>query len=118
ILMDLVLSDAGLAAGALAVSPVFRVPPAAIGIVSIYGAGGAALFSLAAALFTGNQSSGHPIAVANVAGTMLGLAIGALRAANWHRGLYGGADEVGRAARRGCGGREAGAGDRRAQDGM
>jgi hypothetical protein len=89
LLMDLVLSDAGLAAGALAVSPGFRVPPAAIGIVSLYGAGGAALFSLGAALFTGNQSTGHPIAAANVAGTIIGLTAGVIGAASWHRGLYG-----------------------------
>ena len=88
---DLVLSDAGLVAGALAVSPLFRVPPAAIGIASLYGVGGAALFSLGAALFTANQASGHPVAIANVLGTAFGLSAGVVAASTVHRGLLAGA---------------------------
>ncbi|MGZ6142669.1 MAG: hypothetical protein ACXWLM_04985 [Myxococcales bacterium] len=92
LLLDLLVSDAGLLAGGLAVSPLFRVPPAAIGIVSIYGAAGSALFSLGAALFTGDQSGKHPIAAANVAGTVIGLGLGVIGAATWHRDLYATAD--------------------------
>lgn len=87
LLADLIASDAGLAAGALAVSPLFRVPPAAIGVASLYGATGSALFSLGAALFTGDRSGAHPIAVANVFGTLIGLGVGAVGAATWHRAL-------------------------------
>ena len=90
LLSDLLISDAGLLAGSLAVSPLVKIPPAAFGIASLYGATGSAVFSLAAALFTSNQAGAHPIAAANVAGTIVGLGVGILGAATWHRNLYAG----------------------------
>ncbi len=83
----LIAGDAGLGLGALLVSPALDVPPAALGLVGLYGAGGATLSALGAALLASSNGGGHPIGAATLVGTGVGLAVGAIGAATWHRGL-------------------------------
>lgn len=68
-------ADVGLVGAALLASPLVGAPPLAFGLASLGGIGGAAFFSLGAALVT---SDGKAINSANLIGTTLGLAGGAV----------------------------------------
>lgn len=75
--MALVGSGLGLAAGSLLVSPLIGVDPARLAWTSIFGVAGMTLASMTAVFVDDLSSDTRTVSTANVAGSIVGLAVGA-----------------------------------------
>ncbi len=87
----LIGSDVGLVAGVVAVSPLFEVRPATLAWTSIGGVAGMTLATMGTIFIADPNTKAHPVATANVVGTVVGLVAGGV-VSHWLEGPGSGGD--------------------------